>query len=544
MCLLKLNILRNNKELLEKANSDLEKRVAAEISLRTSEKKYRTLFENLTVGFALYNLIYDENELPLGVEYIEVNSTYEALMGKRFAFAEGEEGKRLRHVGNFEYLHIIDRVLKTGISESLEFFYKSRYLNIWLYRPDEGLVAALMSDITDRVTAQNEIENAHALVKYIINSLPISIITIDKNQNVTQCNKSAEVFISPKDREFYSNSLFEKFRMLNFIEYELNISIKNNSTITNEKIVSKEEGESRIYNVLIMPIAAPINEGSLIIIEDITEKKSMEELMIQSEKMTSIAGLAAGIAHEINNPLGTIAQGCQNIIRRTDKEMPRNKTVAQKIGIEMEQIEEYFKQREINNIIDSIGSAAGKASGIIKNMLQFSRKGDSGKNNCAINKLLDDTIALIKNDYNLNKKYDFKNIRIETQYEENLFEIWISAVEIQQVIFNLIQNSVQAIATEKESEKIPVIIVRTKREEDNLIIEIEDNGPGMDEKTKHRIFEPFFTTKAVGEGTGLGLSVSYMIIKNNHIGKISVNSHLGNGTTFQIILPSVIIIPN
>jgi len=534
-----LNILRNNKELLEKANSDLEKRVAAEISQKISEKKYRTLFENLSIGFAIYNLIYDENDLPLGVEYIDVNSEYEALMGKRYSFAEGEEHKTLRHVGNFEYLQIIDRVLKTGISESLEYFYKGSYLKVSLYRPDDGLVAALMTDITDRVMAQNEIEKAHALVKYIIDSLPFSIITIDKNQNVTQCNKSADVFISPLDRECDSHSLFEKFKILNFIEHDLNMSLINNVIITNEKIVSNDEGESKSYNITIMPITAPINEGSLIIIEDITEKKSMEELMIQSEKMTSIAGLAAGIAHEINNPLGTIAQGCQNIIRRTDKEMPRNKAVAHKLGIEMEQIEEYFKQRDIGNIIDSISGAAGKASAIIKNMLQFSRKSDSGKNNCDIKKLLDDTIALIKNDYNLNKKYDFKNIRIETQYEENLSDVWISAVEIQQVIFNLIQNSVQAIFINHELEKIPMIIIRTKKEGDELIIEIEDNGPGMDEKTKHRIFEPFFTTKPVGEGTGLGLSVSYMIIKNNHNGKILVYSHLGIGTTFQIIIPSV-----
>jgi len=532
------NIFRINKESLDQTNSDIEKREIAEISLRISERKYRTLFENLSVGFALYEMVYDENNKPKGIKYVEVNTAYEEMMSKKYYFEEDGDEKKLRHIGNLEYLQFVDRVLKTGIPESIDFLYKAKYLNIWLYRPDAGLVAALLTDVSERVNIRKQIENAHALVKYIIDSLPISIITIDENQIVTQFNKSAEIFISSIDIEIKGSSIFNLFPLLQFIEYDLNRSLKDNLIFTDEKSILNKDGGLDNFKISIMPITDFINKGSLIIIENITEKKHIEELMIQNEKMTSVASLAAGIAHEINNPLGTIVQGCQNLIRRTEKDMPRNQAVAKELGVGMEKIEEYFIQRDINNIIESISNAAGKANSIIKNMLQFSRKNEVKKVNCDIKKLLDDTIELVNNDYNLKKKYNFTNLNIVCEYEEILQDGWVNVTEIQQVIFNILQNAIQAIYTFKNSEIKPLVIVRAKNDKNNILIEIEDNGPGMDEKTKRRIFEPFFTTKDVGEGTGLGLSVSYVIIKNNHHGEMFVQSKPGKGTTFQILLPS------
>jgi len=116
--------------------------------------------------------------------------------------------------------------------------------------------------------------------------------------------------------------------------------------------------------------------------------------------------------------------------------------------------------------------------------------------------------------------------------------MWITVTEIQQVIFNMLQNSAQAMHKEVGQGKEPEIMIRVKKDgEESVKIEIEDNGIGMDEKTRRRVFEPFFTTKEIGEGTGLGLSVSYMIIKNNHNGNIVVQSQLGKGTIFYITLP-------
>jgi signal transduction histidine kinase len=181
--------------------------------------------------------------------------------------------------------------------------------------------------------------------------------------------------------------------------------------------------------------------------------------------------------------------------------------------------------------------AATKAAEIIRNMLQFSRKSESKRVKYPLAKLIDEVIELTYNDYDLKKKYDMRNIKIIKEFEDGLPDAPITVTEIQQVLFNLIQNAAHALKDENSTSKQPTLIFRLKRKSAFLSIEVEDNGPGIPEKIRKRVFEPFFTTKNVGEGTGLGLSVSYMIVKNNHNGNIFVNSQVGKGSVFFIELP-------
>jgi signal transduction histidine kinase len=243
------------------------------------------------------------------------------------------------------------------------------------------------------------------------------------------------------------------------------------------------------------------------------------------------------MAHEINNPLGTIVQGCQNILRRVSPDLPKNIEVAKLLNIDISLIQLYFEKRQIFEIINSMREASSRASEIIKNMLQFSRKSESKKVNYNIENLIEQTIDLANNDYDFKKKYDFKSINIIKEIEENLPEIQINVTEMQQVLFNLIRNAVQALRVENDTNKVPTIYIRAFKYDKFIKIEIEDNGPGIPEKLRNRVFEPFFTTKEIGEGTGLGLSVSYMKITNNHNGFIELESIDGHGTKFIIKLP-------
>lgn len=393
---------------------------------------------------------------------------------------------------------------------------------------------SVQQKVNEAVAQLNE---AMAFIGYVINSIPIAIISIDRGNNIIQYNHTA-VKLLPTGYSPIHQNLFSVFPEYGFIKEQLRSSeSEKDETVQSYSIVGAD-GNLKYYSVSVYPLKTEVNPGSVIMLEDITEKKHIEQLMIQNEKMSSVAGLAAGMAHEINNPLGTIVQGCQNILRRTSKDMPKNQIAAEKIGIEMNQILSYFQEREIDQIIDSIKNAAGKASEIIKNMLQFSRKSESKKINYKIEKLIEETIELANKDYNLKKKYDFRSINIIREYAENLPEMWITVTEIQQVIFNMLQNSAQAMRAAAGYGKEPEIKISVRRDDEEAIkIEIEDNGMGMDENTRRRVFEPFFTTKEIGEGTGLGLSVSYMIIKNNHNGNIAVQSQLGKGTIFYITLP-------
>lgn len=151
--------------------------------------------------------------------------------------------------------------------------------------------------------------------------------------------------------------------------------------------------------------------------------------------------------------------------------------------------------------------------------------------------ILDRTLELAATDYDLKRQYDFKTIEIEKEYAKDLPLVPCEKAKIQQVILNILRNGAESM---QEAEiKKPKFLLRTWFEKDRemVVMEIENNGPGIDENIRKRIFEPFFTTKPVGIGTGLGLSVSYFIITENHGGELAVESPEGSGARFIIRLP-------
>jgi PAS domain S-box-containing protein len=271
----------------------------------------------------------------------------------------------------------------------------------------------------------------------------------------------------------------------------------------------------------------------LAIIRDVTERKQAQEAMIRTEKMMTIAGLAAGMAHEINNPLAGILQGIQVILGRISPDSPANREAAEECGTTIEAVRAYFENRKLLNFLIAAKDAGERAAIIVENMLNFSRLGESPFIPVDIGELIDNTVALAENEYDLKKKFDFRKINIVRHYTADLPKVPCEAPKIQQVIFNLLKNAAQAMYVSEE----PCITLRTKKEGDMVRIDVEDNGPGIPEEVRRRIFEPFFTTKGVGTGTGLGLSVSYFIINENHGGTMEVQANPGHGTTFIIRLP-------
>jgi PAS domain S-box-containing protein len=274
------------------------------------------------------------------------------------------------------------------------------------------------------------------------------------------------------------------------------------------------------------------------LVEDITERIKTQDLLIQSEKMITVAGLAAGMAHEINNPLGIIMQNSENAKNRIFGDIPGNINAAAEAGTNVNVIRKYATLRRINNYLDEIHEAGSRAAGILENMLQFSRGTESRFNYLNINNIIDKAIDLAMNDYSLKKKYDFRQIKITKNYAE-LPDIQCQEIQIEQVLLNILKNAAQAMSSKNyKDNETPHLIITTSFSDNSIKLEINDNGPGMTESVRKKIFEPFFTTKEPGSGTGLGLSVSFYIITDGHGGRIYAESAPDKGSSFIIILPA------
>lgn len=275
--------------------------------------------------------------------------------------------------------------------------------------------------------------------------------------------------------------------------------------------------------------------GIISVAQDITERQMARDLMMQSEKMTMIAGMAAGMAHEVNNPLGIIAQDLQNLERRFSPSLPANRKVSDELGLDLDLVQEYMERRDITTFVSNMRTAVKRASTIISNMLQFSHQGDGSHQLYNLNDVIAESIKLASSDYDLRKKYDFKNISITREFASDLPLVSLSITEIEQVMINLLKNGAQAMFDAGIGN--PAFFLRTYRHNGYVVAEFRDNGPGMSEDVRSRVFDPFFSTKEVGAGTGLGLSVSYSIVTQNHGGLLLADSKPGQGACFTIKLP-------
>jgi len=254
-----------------------------------------------------------------------------------------------------------------------------------------------------------------------------------------------------------------------------------------------------------------------------------------------VGGLAAGIAHEINNPLSAMLQGAQVLQNSLDTQRPRTRERLQAGNVNPDDLEKYLNKFNLPEYLSGIRTAGERAAKIVSDMLSFARKSSSQALPNDLNELVKQALALASTDYDIKKGFDFKDLQIVTEFASDLPEVLCDKQQIEQVVFNLIRNATYALALEKQNnpDKEGRIILRTLRLSSSSVrLEIEDNGPGVPEEEYSQLFEPFFTTKHPGEGTGLGLWLSWSIIVERHKGKIWVESGSnGEGTRFVVELP-------
>lgn len=399
----------------------------------------------------------------------------------------------------------------------------------------------LYNEIAEHEITEELLRETQDYIQNIINSMPSILIGVTREGMVTHWNTAATEATGIPYNRALGFLLSDIAPGLEIEEELIDRAIGLQKTQKRENRQIGHGSQAKFSDLTIYPLLSSDIEGAVIRIDDVTLRVRLETMMIQNEKMNSLGELAAGVAHEINNPLGTVLQNTQNIKRRLSPELPANKAAAEDLNVSLEDVNQYLNKREVMLFLDNIKDAGERATMIVKNMLEFSRAQDTPHDRVDLAELLDRSIELAMSSITANSNDDDVLTQIDTSYPETAIQTPCSAVEVQQVILNLLSNAHHAYQGQFTGEQQPIeplkIDIKLMYELDRAIIEIHDNGPGMDSWTKKHIFDPFFTTKEVGKGTGLGLSVSYFIITEHHSGAITVDSTIGKGTTFTIQLP-------
>lgn len=341
----------------------------------------------------------------------------------------------------------------------------------------------------------------------IVESVNVGLLAVDEDGRITRCNSTFEDLMG-LSREAAAGKLVEEV----FDEsFALNLNAilgKSRWHLTEIRNAYKlhtydAKGRSLILNVAVAPLRSISNSqtGAIILLENVTSRVKLEESLQQSEKLSSIGLLAAGVAHEVNTPLTGVSSYTQMLLGMVPETDPKH-ALLQKM------------QRQTE-----------RASDIVGNLLNFSRTGNAIEwTEVDINKLLDDTLQLLE------PQLRKSNVTIEKRYSDKRPTVFGNDGKLQQIFTNLILNARDAMFSGG------TITLKTDMDGKEVRIEVSDTGEGIPQENLNKIFDPFFTTKGVGNGTGLGLAVSYGIVQE-HAGTIEAYSENGSGAKFRLTFP-------
>ncbi|MGB2955680.1 MAG: ATP-binding protein, partial [Anaerolineales bacterium] len=451
---------------------------------------------------------------------------------------------------------------------------KEFHATVLLTRVDlEGreLLQATVRDITKYKQAMESLLKSETKYRTLVDNIPQKVFIKDLNSVYVSCNESyAETLkikssdiVGKTDYDFFPKELAEKYRT----DDKRIIGLEKTESI-DEKFV--HNGEEIIVNTVKTPVKD--EEGNIAglvgIFWDITDRKRTENAiktaceqleqsnrelkdmhcqLVQNEKLASIGQLAAGVAHEMNTPVGFVASNFQTLenyvkkirdllitydeligqIETLGKTELRNKIEG--IGQFRDDLQIDFILEDIRGLFDESREGLERVTSIVQNLRDFSRVDLPGNHEeYNINKGIEATLVVVRNEI----KY---HADVRTEFSE-VPPVFCHSGQINQIFLNVLLNAAQAIKSQEREDR-GNITIRTYASDDKVVCEIADDGPGIPPDNLSRIFNPFFTTKPAGKGTGLGLSISYDLVVNKHNGEFFVESTVGEGTKFTIKIP-------
>ncbi len=372
---------------------------------------------------------------------------------------------------------------------------------------------ALTADFAIEVAAQSrEIDEQRRFTGLIIDSLPVGLYVVDRAYRIQIWNRQRETGAPGLRRdEVMGRQVFEVLTRQPAAELRAEFDrVFQTGEVLQAELDVTLGGEVRSFRLTKIPMRLGGDEISHVITigEDVTDSRRIQSQIMQSEKLAAIGQLAAGVMHEINNPLATISACVAAITGRLDDAT----------GTELAVVDEY---------LELIDKEVDRCTRIVDGLLDFSRPKGKAKGRVVLNALVDETLFLMKHHQR------FKRLTVARELDATLPATMGNAEQLTQVLMAMMLNAVDAM---DDRGKLTLRTGRSPSRSDEVLLEIEDTGVGIPRADQTKIFEPFYTTKAPGRGTGLGLSICYGIVED-HKGRIEVDSQPGRGTTFRVFLP-------
>jgi len=526
---------------------DITQRRLAVEALQESGRRYRGLIENMLEGFAYCSVAFENGEAA-DLVYLGVNSAFEALTGLKDVV-----GKRITDIfpgirdTDQGLLDAYGRVALTGKPEKLEMYVEAMraWLSISVYCPEKGFCIAMFDVITER----KRVEEANAELAAVVRFTDAAIIRKDVSGRILTWNSGAERMYGYSASEMigrFTSTLLppERVEELKSIEESLILG-RDVSHFETVRITKAGERIDVMMTVSLMRDSAGDVAGYAHIAWNISARKRLERQLSQAQKLESIGQLAAGIAHEINTPIQYIGDNArflgdafQDLFKAIGQLQapPKSATGADSISAPplecpSDIVDVDYLRQEVPAAIAQLEEGVANVARIVRAMKEFSHPGPAEKVAVDINRALDSTILVCRNEW----KYVAD---LKSEFDPELPLVPCVAGEINQVFLNLIVNAAHAIGDSvRDNGQKGAITVSTRRSGDWAEIRVRDTGTGIPEEIRPRIFDPFFTTKEVGKGTGQGLAIAHSVVVQKHQGAIDFESCVGAGTTFLVRLP-------
>jgi len=373
-------------------------------------------------------------------------------------------------------------------------------------------VVGLSRDVTAQKEAEAALTRTREYLQHILANSPMMIVTTDLEENVVSFNPEAE------SRLGYAAEtvIGEPAARLYLDPEEMEAMLRR---VRREGVVEERETVMLHRDGTEVPAAVTLSQlkntqgeviGTVVIGRDISSRRALVNQVIQSERLAAVGRLAAGVAHEINNPLAVIAEVAgylDDLVHELPESLPE-------------------LQEELVSGLPKILAHVRRGRSITSRLLSFARKSEARVEEADVNSSLEEILPFLE------KQARLADVVIERSFQPDLPLVRIEELQLQEVLINLITNSIQAMGDRHRG----TIWLKTETRDGRVVVTVRDDGPGISEENRDRLFDPFVSTKPLGVGTGLGLSICYGIVKR-YGGEIRVQSLAGEGATFQVLLP-------